>query len=236
MAPLVEREGVLKTHIVFDANAFNRFLNIDDEYWQWYHYQLAHECGHAHDRRAFDLAILGLLLTPYNFGDELAKTRFELGDGCWSEYAASRLSAEYLPGQVDPYEQLFMNTLEGLDKRTSAVISKFASDNDRVGCFKSLAMEYERILKYASYLLGHLNGLGRELDLAPKFKEFLESKHWLAEYVIELDDTLDEIWAKYGEWTGFEDFTGLGSLILLLVARHRLHATLNGDRMLITIH
>jgi hypothetical protein len=66
-----------------------------------------------------------VLLTQHDFGDELNKRRFELGDGCWSEYAASRLSAEYYFGQVAHYEETFMTTLEGLKERTDAIMSKF---------------------------------------------------------------------------------------------------------------
>jgi hypothetical protein len=210
MAPAVKRDGVIKTHIVFDANVFLRFMDTNDEYWPWIYYQLAHECGHVHDRHAFDQALPSLLLTLHDFGDELSKTRYELGDGCWSEYAASRLSAEYYPGQVAHFEEVLLATQEGLDDRTAAIMAKFAEDNDGVWCFKSLCQEYERIMKFASYLLGHINGMGGEVDAAPKFKEFLDSKNWLSEYIIELDNTLDELWDNYGKWTSYKDFNGLG--------------------------
>jgi hypothetical protein len=90
-------------------------------------------------------------------------------------------------------------------------------------------VEYERILRFASYLLGHINGTGGELDQAPKFKEFLNSDHWLSEYIIELDETFDELWANYGKWTGIEEFSGLGALVLLLVATHGVHAGVNEE-------
>jgi hypothetical protein len=236
MAPAVKRDGVVKTRIVFDARVFIRFMDTNDECWPWMYYQLAHECGHAHDRRAFDLAIPNVLLTQHNFGDELNKTRFELGDGCWSEYAASRLSAEYCPGQVVHFEETFMATLEGMDERTAAIMDKFASDSQGIECFRSLCEEYERILRFASYLLGHLNGTGGEIDTAPKFKEFLHSDHWLSHYIIELDSTFDELWEKYGKWTSIDDFAGLGTLVLMLVAKHGVQTSVQGEQMFVTIH
>src|ERR1700694_1707268 len=42
MAPAVKRDGVIKTHIAFDGNVFIHFMNTEDEYWDWMHYQLAH--------------------------------------------------------------------------------------------------------------------------------------------------------------------------------------------------
>lgn len=236
MAPAVKRDGVIKTHIVFDANVFVRFMDTDDEQWLWIYYQLAHECGHVHDRHAFDKALPDLLLTLHDFGDDLNKTRYELGDNCWSEYAASRLSAEFYAGQVAHYEEVFIATLEGLDERTTAIMAKFAEDNDGLQCFRSLCAEYERILRFVSYLLGHIDGLGGEVDVAPKFKEFLESEHWLGQYIIELDNTFDELWANYGKWTSYEDFDGLGTIVLVLVETHNVSAVVQDRQMYVSIH
>ena len=70
--------------------------------------------------------------------------------------------------------------------------------------------------------------MGGDLDLAPKFKEFLQSRNWLAEYVIDLDKTLQEIWNNYGEWKGFEEFNGIGELLLLLAASDGVHLIADG--------
>lgn len=235
MAPAVKRDGKIKTHIVFDAGVFTRFLDTNDEYWPWMYYQLAHECGHAHDRHAFDQAIPNVLLTKHDFGSEYNKRRFELGDGCWSEYAASRLSAEYYLGQVAHYEETFLATLEGFEDRTAAIMQKFSDDNDGIGCFNALCADYERILRFGSYLLGHINGTDGNVAQAPKFKEFLESGHPLAEYILELDSTFDELWKCYGKWTGLDDFSGIGALVLLLVGTHGVRAFESGDEMIVSI-
>jgi hypothetical protein len=235
MAPAVKRDGVIKTHIVFDGNVFIRFMNTEDEYWDWMHYQLAHECGHVHDRRAFDMAIPNLLLTKHDFGNELNKIRWELGEGCWLEYAASRLSADYYLGQVVHYEATFITTLEGLDDRADAIMDKFAEDNQGMECFWALCREYELILKFASYLLGHINGTGGDIDTAPKFKEFLQSNHWLSYRIIELDKAFDGLWDNYGKWKGVEDFYCLGELVLDAASRHGAFATASDDQMFVTI-
>ncbi|MFK4657046.1 hypothetical protein ABIF97_006980 [Bradyrhizobium japonicum] len=235
MAPGVRRDGIVKTHILFDANVFTRFRNPEDEHWNWMYYQLAHECGHVHDRRAFDLAIPNVLLTQHYFGNELNKIRWELGENCWCEYAASRLSAEYYPGQVVHYEETFMATLEGLDERADAIMDKFLDDKEGIECFRSLGREYEVILKFASYLLGHLNGTGGDIDTAPKFKEFIKSDHWLSYRIIELDKAFDGLWDNYGKWKGIEDFDCLGELVLEAVGRHGVYARMVDDQMFVTI-
>jgi hypothetical protein len=236
MAPAVRRDGVIKTHIVFDANVFTRFLDTEDEYWNWLYYQLAHECGHVHDRRAFDLAIPNMILTKHDFGNELNKIHWELGEGCWSEYAASRLSADYYPGQVAHYEETFMATLEGLDDRADAIMDKFADDQQGIECFWALCKEFELILKFASYLLGHLNGIGGDIETAPKFKEFLQSDHWLSYRIIELDKSFDALWENYGKWKDIQEFNVLGLQVLDAVAKHKVYATMLDDQMFVTIH
>ncbi|SDH43372.1 hypothetical protein SAMN05216338_100971 [Bradyrhizobium sp. Rc2d] len=100
----------------------------------------------------------------------------------------------------------------------------FAEDYDGIKCFRSLCQEYERIMRFASYLLGHMNGLGREIDAAPKFKEFLGSKNSLSQYVIELDNTFDELWDNYGNWTSYEEVDGLGTIVPSLVGTHGVNA------------
>jgi hypothetical protein len=102
-------------------------------------------------------------------------------------------------------------------------------------CFWALCREYETILKFASYLLGHLNGTGGDIDTAPKFKEFLQSDHWLSFRIIELDKAFDGLWDNYGRWTGVEDFYCLGELVLDAVSRHGGYATMLDDQMFVTI-
>jgi hypothetical protein len=203
-------------------------MDGEGENFSQVYYQLAHECGHVHDRTAFDAAIPGLLQRPYNFGTDLARIQFGLGWGSWCEYAATRLSASFYPEQVAHFEETFFAALEGLDDRVEAAMDAFQDDNDGWKCFNAVTGEYDRFLTFTSYLLGHLNGLGGDIDLAPKFKEFLQSGNWLAKYLIDLDKTLEQIWNNYGEWKSFEEFNGIGELVLLLAATDTVHLTADG--------
>jgi hypothetical protein len=147
----------------------------------------------------------------------------------------SRLSAEYYPGQVEHYEETFMATLEGLDARAEAIMDKFADDNDGMECFRSLCREYGTMLKFTSYLLGHINGMGGDVSLAPKFKQFLESDHWLSYRIVQLDKAFDGLWEKYGEWSGVEDFHCLGEAVLDAVSRHGVYAKVIDGQMFVSI-
>jgi hypothetical protein len=112
----------------------------------------------------------------------------------------------------------------------------FVEDGDGTKLFTELAKEYERILRHAAYVLGHIDGLEGDLTPAPKFKEFIESEHWLAEYIIELHDALKEIWAKYEEWRSLGDLEQPGVIVQLLLLRNnvKLHLHDSGE-MYITV-
>jgi hypothetical protein len=231
MSPAVIREGTIKTHIVFAAGVFAGFVDTDNELWRGLYYQLAHECGHVHDRRAFDIAFPNFLLTRYEFEDHLDAWYFQMGDGSRCEYTASRLSAEFDPDQIALHEESFMLVFEGLGARIEALEEAFVEDGDGTKLFTELSKEYERILRHASYVLGHVDGLQGDMTPAPKFKAFIESDHWLAEYITKLHDTLKEIWAKYGEWTSLSDLEQPGVIVQLLLARNgvKLHLHENGE-------
>lgn len=228
MAPGVFRDGVLKTQLAFNANVLMHLMDGEGENFSQVYYQLAHECGHAHDRNAFDIAIPGLLQRPYDFGSELARIKFSLSWNSWSEYAATMLSASFYPAQVVHFEETFFAALDGLDDRVQAAMDVFRDDNDGWKCFRAVTGEYDRFLTFTSYLLGHLNGLGGDIDPAPKFKEFLESGNGLAKHITSLDKILEGIWSNYGEWKSFEEFNGIGELILELAATDGVDLTEDG--------
>ncbi len=228
MAPGVFRDGVLKTYLAFNANVLMHLMEGEGENFSQVYYQLAHECGHVHDRTAFDVAIPGLLQRPYDFGNELARSKFSLGWGSWGEYAATRLSASFYPEQIVHFEETFFAALEGLDERIDAAMDAFWYDGDGWKCFRAVTGEYDRFFTFTSYLIGHISGLDGEVDRAPKFKEFFQSGNWLAQYLIELDKVLESIWSNYGDWKSFEEFNGIGELIVLIATTHGVHLTEDG--------
>jgi hypothetical protein len=229
MAPVVRRDNVIKTHIVLDANVFQHLRDLEGESFSMIFYQLAHECGHVHDHSAFDAVLPGILLTPPDFKNAMEQYQVQMAYGCCSEYAASRLSAGFWPEQVANFEEVFFTVLEGIEQRTEALVNAFDADNDGIKLFNQLSKEYERLMRFASYLLGHLNGLDSDAARAPRFKAFMESGHWLVEYITELDSCFDKLWENYAKWKDIGEFCEVGLVVQLLVCRHRVHPNLNND-------
>lgn len=235
MSPMVKREGIIKTHIVLFAGTFIDFLDQENENWLSMFYQLAHECAHVHDHRAFDIALPNLLLTKHDFGDDLTSQIYQLGSLSWSEYAACRLSAAFGPTQVQMYEEMFFVILEELDERLEAVMAAFRQDHDGWKCYRALSGEYERVAKFTSYLFGHLAAFEQSDDLAPKFNEFRRSNHWLVEYIEDLEKALEGVWEKYGQWKSTDDFEAIGEVVISLLSRQDMYLFLQSGELMLNI-
>ena len=65
----------------------------------------------------------------------------------------------------------------------------------------------DKILTYASYLFGQLEGLGKSLDeAAPKAKAALEGYPEILVPINRLGSELSALYGTYGNWPGFEVF------------------------------
>lgn len=62
----------------------------------------------------------------------------------------------------------------------------------------------------------------------------MRSGNWLAQYLIGLDKILEVIWSNCGEWKSFEEFNGIGELVLLLAGTLGVHRTEDGLGHLLT--
>ncbi len=77
---------------------------------------------------------------------------------------------------------------------------------------------YGTLLKFASYLIGHLDGRGLKLDAAPAASKALEG-NWFAPAFDRLASALRRIFQNLGNWTSREDFDALGDIAVGLLAR-----------------
>jgi hypothetical protein len=66
-------------------------------------------------------------------------------------------------------------------------------------------------MKFASYHLGNMVGLGLTLDDLPKTKTALEG-HWFKPFFDKLKQACADIAANYGKWTDRSSFEALGDL------------------------
>jgi hypothetical protein len=161
---------------------------------------LAHESGHVHDLgmqvKMFPGVVLELKL-PHR-----EAVLFRIASGCWDEYIASRLSACFGKDfTTKDFEETFSSVLEQVKARGDAAIRQYRMHADLTKLVDQVTGEYRRALLYASYLLGHLDGLGESVEeSAPKANALIKSTFYFTPIFDRLRSELRAMFDTYGEW------------------------------------
>jgi hypothetical protein len=214
MAPAVLREGVVKTHIVLNANMVWPLMSSEHEMQKLAIYLLAHECAHVEVQKGNDLAMPGTLLQRIA-GDIEESVRWQIIMACWDEYAASRTSASF-GMQWQAYEETFVASLKETWDRANGHIRayRYHSNHDQV--LGEVAGGYGNLMKYASYLLGDLHGQGLDINAAENAKREL-GEDWFGPYFERLGEVLADAWGHRGG-PGFRECAeAIGSIAIEVI-------------------
>lgn len=104
------------------------------------------------------------------------------------------------------------------------------SDMDRL--MKYAASHYGALMKYASYLLGHIHGINKELNLlAPEAASNLAGSYFQATFE-ELEKALETMWSSYGQWSNLDVYRPLMEVIYSCYKRGGLHLKHLGNESL----
>ena len=200
MTPVCIRDGSARCHTFHAALTIAHLVAGPSQSTDAYNlarYTIAHELGHAHDlaQRArhlerFIIRSPGDLLTPSVF--------WQLAEICWNEYAACQLSCETYPPILSALsEQLFL-TLQDFKQSVRAMIMKCKVAGSSAPVFPGAIDSLYPVLKYSSYVLGHLDGL--KIAMPPQISTAL-SNAGLSELFADLANVLREMWRTYPAWT-----------------------------------
>lgn len=212
MAARILKNGVPHCHLVIDAVAVVPLVLDPTELgFQEAVYLLAHECGHIDDLimqdRAFPGVILQKELTQYD------GTLHQIASACWDEYAACRMSASFGKESIlRSLEQTFCAATKGLRSCGNDHIRRYRLHGDIGRLLVEIVAAYGNSAKYFSYLIGHIDGLGRNLEeAAPQAVEVMNQDTGLERALTCIQHELRAMWRSRRQWSGFEVFTPLRS-------------------------
>lgn len=172
-------------------------------------YILAHEAAHVHELDRCDRAVPGMFL-PQLPGDEEQSYLLQTAEACWDEYAACRYSASIYPKQGTHLETTFCDRLTSARPRADAAIRAYRIHDDHARVFGEVYPEYANLLKYASYLLGHLHGTDATLAAgAPRAHELLGRMQYFTAVFDELNTCLHNLWTTRDQWQGMNAYEPL---------------------------
>ena len=216
MTPAVIRDGVIKSHIVLNANFITPLLDQDSEYFQHAIHVLAHESAHVQVNAAFDSSFPGMTLR-HRFSALLENLRWQVVDACWQEYAACHLSAGIGEDQTRNYT---INLLSFFEVSRSQIRESYESylanreGSDAGWTFvRDVVGAYGNLLKYASYCLGNLDGLNMSWRSISELNDAICGS-WFEVHMDRLSSILNEIMASFGSWESLDLFWEIGDLAL----------------------
>jgi hypothetical protein len=175
-------------------------------------YTLAHESAHVHDLDMRASCFPGTILRKQlDFRDGIL---FAIASGCWEEYIACRLSA-FIGNEVTlrGFEDTFCSALERTKSRADTAIKQYRMHGDVERVTREVAEEYKSVMVYASYLLGHIDGLEKTVEgLAPRAISTIETHAYFEPCFLKLHAELRTMHSSYGHWQGLEVFEPLKHL------------------------
>ncbi len=234
MAPAILDEGEARSVIVFNALHMSVFaeperLDLEEQRNEMF-YTIVHECAHVHDLEMREKCLPGIVL-KLQLGPRDGLL-YSLIDPCWDEYIACRLSAPFAKEPtLRGYEDVFCKSLDGARFKADAAIRQYQMHRDVQQLLDEAAGSYKRLLTYGAYLIGHLDGLGRDLnDAAPEAMTAIERNEWFKPFFERLKTELRAMHADYGAWEGMAVYEPLKQLVyeLLMASGIEIQAHPNG--------
>lgn len=225
MTPAVLRDGALKSHMLFNAGVLEGFVaDPESDAWQESFHILAHECAHVEINAIQDRQFPGMILRHRVEG--LYNTlRQEVIEASWSEYAACRISAPIGASPLANYQEVFLVVIAEAWPNVREAILRYRHDAD----LDQLLIEAQRnigsIVKYASYLIGTLDGLDMSVeDDRLDLRDALEG-HWVAPFFFRLREAHRALWERYGAWETPDEFNVIADIWLEMMADRGLELT-----------
>lgn len=207
------REGVMKSYIVLDSRLCRPLVDPENAAYHFAMHTLLHEAAHVHDHAVQYQCFPGFYGSQIPSLCERTLTEFALT--AWDEYIASRLSAPWgTPDYVSSFEDSLIQMIETARQRGNAAIVQHDEHGDIGRTGTVLASIYGSLLTRASYVLGHVEGMGTDSALeAPRWTQVVERTPWLAPFWAEYRSILSSMYATYGQWTGVDALNPLKELL-----------------------
>jgi hypothetical protein len=205
------RDGKVKSHILLSAGIVPLIDAPEDGVSG--KYIIAHELAHAHEHYFRDRQLPGTLLQQTIFGVKEILL-FGIAENCWSEYAASSLSAEAYPDHGRLYEKTFIATLRQFRERILATKRQWQKDQDYERAWTRVPTDVTAVLRYASYLMGHVSGLNEVFEeYAKEAWVLMRENSWLLPRFEEQYAELAEMMRTFEQWKGLEAFDPLKGIV-----------------------
>jgi hypothetical protein len=216
----VWRDDELRFHIVLRAGLGIGILGMDLSMQKLAYACIAHEAAHVEHEGHLYRTFPHIYGRPIPCGDRSRQTFLKAMD-VWSEYAACRSSAMFRPEAAEEFEKVFCRALEDSLSACKQRIAAYRADGNALQVFVDIQQLFGDVFICAGYFLGHLDGLGLDLQRhAPSASALLAKHPEIAALVRRLRRTLHELWLNEFGWPSIEVFTPIYDILCAMMALH----------------
>lgn len=206
MSSAVVRDGILKTHVTFEAAIIGGLISDDPEIKDLSTHTFIHELGHVAEHGINAERFGDQMLTPME--DKYEFELYRLTNSCWSEYYASRVSAPWGAHALEGLRELLQGSLEQMVERLTAAragVGMFNNtQNDQAA--NEIIDQVSKLMKFAGYVIGHASGEDvlpvEEESIHRDLLEQLDLSDWFDDLVA----TLEQLYDSREEWDDLSVF------------------------------
>jgi hypothetical protein len=216
----VWRGHELRFHIVMRAGLGIGMLGTDQAMQALTFACIAHEAAHVEHEGHLYRTFPHIYGTPIPCGDRSRQTFLKAMD-VWSEYAACRSSAMFRAEAAEEFERIFCRALEDSLSACKQRIAAYRADGKALNVFVDIQQLFGDMLICAGYFLGHLDGLGLNMqNHAPRASALFSEHPEIGDLVHRLRRTLHELWLTEYGWSSVEVFAPIYDIICTMMALH----------------
>jgi len=225
----VRRNEELRFHIVLRAGLGLMLLSPEKDLQEAAYACVAHEAAHVQHEANLYKTFPDAYSCLLGCGARSRLTFLKAMD-VWSEYAACRSSALLRESALEDFEEQFYRALENCPSACRDRIAAFLQDGNAPLVFREIQQLFGDVFICAGYFLGHLDGLGLNMeDQAPRLAALLQKDSDLALLMVRLRRVLHELWLNEYGWRSIEVFAPIYDLICSMMALHGLAFARHGD-------
>jgi hypothetical protein len=214
----VWRDNELRFHIVIRAGLGIGLLGTDPAMQALAFACIAHEVAHVEHEGHLYRTFPEIYGRSIPCGNRSRQTFLKAMD-VWSEYAACRSSAMFRPEAAEEFEKVFCRALEESLTASKQRIAAFRADGQALNVFVDIQQLFGDVFIFAGYFLGHLDGLGLNLQgHAPCASALFAGHPEIGELVHRLRRTLHELWLTEFGWSSIEVFSPIYETICAMMA------------------
>ena len=214
----VWRGSDLRFHIVMRAGIGIGLLGTDPAMQALALACIAHEAAHVEHEGRLYRTFPKIYGKPIPCGDRSRQTFLKAMD-VWSEYAASRSSAMFRPEAAEEFESVFCCALEGSLTACKQRIMAYRADGNSPNVFVDIQQLFGDVFVYAGYFLGHLDGLGLNVQShTPHASAVLREHPEISILVDRLGKALRQLWLTEYGWSSIEVFAPIYDILCTMMA------------------